>query len=186
MLFIIVIACGCPEVTAIGIMSTRFLITLDYLQFVIFIVIPYRPSNTNQAKCHDYCKTSYLLKSESYLQSDKWMLDSVSQYCLIPDKSGLCLSWTKTYGIFPVVFTSFSSWKFWQLTYIVIDYRVPHYIFGKCWTMPITACTSELRGIFHLMLTFFMFYLISYIPVNVQVLAGTEIITRLFIGVTRF
>lgn len=92
MVFVIVIVCGCPEVTAIGIMSARFLITLDYLQFVIFIVIPYRPSNTNQVKCHDYCKDFYFLKSESYLKSDKWVLNSVSQYYLIPGKNDLCLS----------------------------------------------------------------------------------------------
>lgn len=43
--------------------------------------------------------------------------------------------------------------------------------------MPITACISELRNIFHLMLTFFMFHLIIYIAVHVQAVAGTEIIT---------
>lgn len=95
----------------------------------------------------------------------------------MPDKKDLCLSWTKTYRIFPVVFTSFSSWKFWQRIYIVNYYKVLHYTFRKCWTMPITACISELRNIFHLMLTFFMFHLIIYIAVHVQAVAGTEIIT---------
>lgn len=47
--------------------------------------------------------------------------------------------------------------------------------------MPITVCISELRNIFHLMLMFFMFHLIIYIAVNVQVLASTEIISLVFI-----
>lgn len=45
--------------------------------------------------------------------------------------------------------------------------------------MPITTYISELRNIFHLMLTFFLFHLI--IAVNMQVLASTEIITLVFI-----
>lgn len=45
--------------------------------------------------------------------------------------------------------------------------------------MPITTYISELRSIFHLMLTFFLFHLI--IAVNMQVLASTEIITLVFI-----
>lgn len=79
MVFIIVIACGCPEVTAIGIMSSTFLITLHYLQFVIFIVIHYRPSNANPGKCHDYYKGFYFLKSDSYPKSDKWILNTTCQ-----------------------------------------------------------------------------------------------------------
>lgn len=47
--------------------------------------------------------------------------------------------------------------------------------------MPITAYISELRNIFHLVLTFFMFHLIIYIAVHVQAVAGTEIITFIFI-----
>lgn len=47
--------------------------------------------------------------------------------------------------------------------------------------MPITACISELRNIFHLMLKLFVFHLISCNAVNVQVLAGTEIITLVFL-----
>ena len=35
-------------------------------------------------------------------------------------------------------------------------------------------------------LTFFMFHLIVYIAVDVQVLAGTEVITLVFIGVKIF
>lgn len=53
---IIVIGCSHPEITPLGIISTRFLITFHYLQFLIFIVIQYRPSNTNPAKYHNYCK----------------------------------------------------------------------------------------------------------------------------------
>lgn len=47
--------------------------------------------------------------------------------------------------------------------------------------MPITVCISELRNSFHSMLMFFMFHLIIYFAVNVQVLAGTEVTTLVFI-----
>lgn len=47
--------------------------------------------------------------------------------------------------------------------------------------MPISVCISELRNSFHSMLMFFMFHLIIYIAVNVQVLAGTEVTTLVFI-----
>lgn len=47
--------------------------------------------------------------------------------------------------------------------------------------MPITASISELRSIFHLRFTFFMFRMIIYIAVNVQVLARTEVIILVFI-----
>lgn len=73
-----------------------------------------------------------------------------------------------------VLENSDSSFILWLIT-------EPRYIFGKCWTMPITACISELRNIFHLMLKLFVFHLISCNAVNVQVLAGTEIITLVFL-----
>lgn len=47
--------------------------------------------------------------------------------------------------------------------------------------MPITVCIFQLRNIFHLMLTFLIFHLITYIAVYMQVLDGTEAITLVFI-----
>lgn len=47
--------------------------------------------------------------------------------------------------------------------------------------MLITVYIFELRNIFHLILTFFIFHLMTSIAVYMQVLAGTEGITLVFI-----
>lgn len=94
-------------------------------------------------------------------------------------KKSLCLKSKLT--VFFLLFLHVSSWKRWQLSQTMVDCKVSHHIFRKCWTMPITVCIFELRNIFHLILTFFIFHLITSIAVYMQVLAGTEGITLVFI-----
>lgn len=75
---IIVIGCSHPEITPLGIISTRFLITLHYLEFLIFTVIQYRPSNTNPAKKKK--KSRYLF---IYFYSQNLILKLTNGYCML-------------------------------------------------------------------------------------------------------